>query len=251
MPRKRKPSVEEQFFALPDQEEGVNSEDNGQQETKGPTTEDLLKQISALTERLDRTEKANLALMTQAPVYQPQTQQLEAPKVDMSNLPDPSLEPERYAAEVAKRTQEFIDARGKYNAEKNDPEVDNSQRAAALWNKFSTKYKKYAGDPSRVEFAAVQVANELRSQGVDLNRYMFGPGQETYLESVKDKYEEIFLPKPLDNDKDDDNDEDNSRSATVLGGIESAGRHSRARKEEDGGDMVKEIQEIQIKSGLY
>ena len=221
----------------------------------GPTMEDLLKQVSSLNERLDRAERTNLALMA-SPIQQVEQRQASAtPKniadIDMKGLPDPSEDPEGYAREVSARISKNVSEYTAASTTARANEDNTAARAKALWDRFASKYEDDAKDQTRVEFAASKVAADAKAKGLDLNRYMFGPGSDMFIDDVKKKMDEVFGARKGDEDEEDGEDEaDTGRTASIFGGMESSGRIDKKQKDEQG-DMIKDLHDIQRKTGFY
>lgn len=250
--RKKQADVVEDFVALDPQGDG-DAGTNAQE----PSVKDLLTQIQSLTTRVETAERTNAALMSAPPVTVTQKGPPQFKQPEFKNLPDPSIDPEGYAAavhtQVAKQVQDYVKETSDYQANQVDP----SDQARELWNKFTTSYKEYAGNQDQVEFAASKVAQEARAKGLDPQKYMFGPGQDYFLRDVKDMVVKVFgdPTKKTEDDEDDggeDNGNDISRSMSIFGGLESAGRPGKKTNDvAEKGDMIKEIQEIQRKTGFH
>lgn len=219
---------------------------------KDPQAE-LLAQIATLTQRVERAEATNMALMTQAPVQHTKQEPFQAPALDVSKLPSPIEDPSGYAQALQAHTQSVVSAYLTNAQGQNSAESDQKNRLEKLWGRFEDKYEDYAGNQERVEFATLQVANEARARGLDLNRYMFGASDQ-FLDDVAKKMDTIFGKPNAKEEEEDEKTERNSpdgRTGGIFGGMESGGKPARGRQTDDGGDMIKEIHDIQIKSGFY
>lgn len=211
---------------------------------------DLQKQIGDLQADLDQQRKANLSLMAQpivtAPVQEPTT-------VDLKDLPDPTLEPEKYAAEVANRTTRYIGQVQQAQTARQQQTQQQNGRVEALWEDFAEKYPEWAERADQVEYAATKVAQRAAQRGVDVNRYMFG-ASSTYMQDVHKELEKVFGKIEASADDVDDDGAPDDRTAGFIGGQDSGGR---AAKGEDNPaarfqqhSMFNDVQEWQRKTGF-
>src|SRR5690606_29580715 len=151
-------------------EETPEAKDKGaaqQQAQAAPDVLALQKQIADLNAQISNMQKTNLALM-QTPKVAPQ-----APgPLNLQGLPDPTLEPEKYAAEVAKRTEAHMAAQRRYEQEIASQEGAQNQTLNAVWEDFKERHGAYAQDPEKVEIVARRVAAKAAARGIDVNRYI-------------------------------------------------------------------------------
>jgi len=232
----------------------------------------LLGQIKALSERVDKAERTNMALMSQ-PVGGTESFQPNQEQKQQKPLPDPTLDPDAYAEAVRARimgeTQQLIDnSRQQYNTNQ-----QGERDISDLWTDFGKQYADYAENEDRVEFAAGVAARKAKARGLDIRKYMF-QGREQFFSDVVKIMDDTFGKSGNDDDAgdtgeddfdyeqnnrnqttrkrkatntDDDND---GRTAGVFGGLESGGRPVNTNREQKG-DMIKDLQEIQRKSGFF
>lgn len=256
--RAKKQPTQEQYN---DFEPGSGAQGGQEQEQSTPkaTVEDVLAKLEGLQARLDKAERTNMALMSAAPRVEERDMRPASTEVDFSDLPDPVTYPKEYAAELTKRTQAAFQAQVAAQERQRGVSATREQQAKQLWDRFSTAHKEYASHQDRVEFAAAQVAQDAKARGIDLERYMFGPGADMFLEDVKKRMDDIFgapgagqkgKGKAQDDEEEEEDEQDDARSTSIFGGLESAGRPGRPSKE-DVGDMIKELQDTQRKSGWY
>lgn len=212
-------------------------------EKKGPTIEELQTQIAEMNRRYDQMEKTNLALMTRPPEIQnvQQTQQ----QVKDADLPDPTMDPVGYAnavtARADKRLANFMDTQRTQSSEAQRQKSE----ADIIWDAFSTKYEDYAQDDEKLEFVSAKVLKDVQALGIDPKRYMT-TARDKFFTEVTTKYDEVF-GKPGEETKDD---EPATRTAGVFSGMESGGKPVTQQRAE-AGDMIKDLQEAQKKSGFY
>lgn len=225
------------------EDEPVTVTEKGDDKGQADQLATLQAQISSLVERLDSAERTNLALMATTPKVEPTVTQPQAVKLD--NLPDPGLDPEGYARELMKRTQESVTSLLQSQQQQQQQQTSQGDRIKNLWNDFNEKYEDYADDPDKVEYAAQKVAKRAKARGLDVERYMFG-AQEKFMADVAKEMEKTFgKPKAAGEEE----EEAPTRTA-IFGGNEGGSRLSQVQAEQ-GGDMLAELHEIQKKSGLY
>lgn len=232
-------------------------------EAKGPTIADLQKQMADMEKtyqtRLDAADRANAALSTAAPALRSEPKE---PTFSTDGLPDPL--DASYAPALAKRVAE-------YNQQMTGYQTEKSKAAApvgdfdSLWEDFTTTYPAYAADKEGLEFAAQKVAKTITRKGLDGNRYMFQNSDRFFRDIVK-AYDDRF-GKPDDDGEElsaeieapihrkraksqvTEDDADEGRTQGIFGGIDSGngGRPKPPPK----GDMIKDLQDVQRKTGYY
>jgi hypothetical protein len=207
----------------------------------------LQDQIAALKGDLENQSAANRAMMAQ-PLVQAAPQ---APKMDMTNLPDPTLEPEAYASEVARRTTAYIGQVEQQRAAAAGAAQSETRRVDALWEDFTEKYPQYADKNDQVEYVATKLAQRAAARGLDVNKYVFG-ASGVFMSDVAKEMEKVFGKADTDTEAEDD--EPDNRTAGLAGGQESGGR---AVKPDEGprsafapGSMFGGIQDWQAKTGF-
>jgi hypothetical protein len=211
------------------------------------TLKALQDQIAKLSGDLDNQRQTNMALMAQ-PMIQAAPQ---APSVNMKNLPDPTLDPEAYAAEVAQRTTAYIGQVQQLQQAQAASVGQSDRRVEALWQDFNEKYPQFSKNPDQVEFAATKVAERAKARGIDVGKYIFGAAP-VFMADVAKEMEKVF-GKPVDPDADDEATGDDVRTAGIAGGQESGGR---AVKAEDRGpafqpnSMFGDVQAWQARTGF-
>lgn len=251
-------NVEADFFnsMTPGWGDGTPASDAGEtkdvKKAEQPDVSALLEQIKGLNDRVERAERTNFALMQQPPAAAAVIPERKAPQLDLKGLPDPSVDPEGYARGVLERTQQVVTAQVQDYTTSQRGELDRQKAADDLWARFAKTHEEYAEDQEKVEFAAQKVAGEAKSRGMDLQRYMFGPGSEQFMSDVARKMDEVF-GKPGGGKDPDEEDEgsDEGRSTSIFGGIESGGRPGARGRQEDAGDMLKDLREMQRKTGFF
>lgn len=213
------------------------------------TNEALLKNIEGLTKRLDEAERR--AAEASAPVAGPAPgaeDVPEAPMLDLSNLPDPFLEPERYSKEYSKRNQDFLTATVAFERQRGQSQAQfDAQfqaKAGDLWEDFQGVYPEYAKKPRLVSFAAAEVAQRIANQGKDVQAYMFGQRTQFMKEVVK---EIDGINGPLKAEPATDDDEGADRTDGLFGGSTPAAKDTGEGKS----DMVSDLRSIQTSLKLY
>lgn len=220
----------------------------------GPSNADLLKMIDGLRAQLDRSNAANAALMAQPMVAVPPKVRTE---IDLKALPDPVTEPEKYAQELARQTQEIQQGVKVQSDFQSQQQQTLNDRIAGLWEKFGKAHKDYAKDPAKVEFIASKVIQEKARQGLDTSKYMF-LATDTFMDDVTKAYDDAF-GKPVAEGQEEEekpgqqqqqaDDEDDGRTAGIFGGLDSGGKPVHAIPGSDD-DMFKDVREWQMKTGF-
>lgn len=207
-------------------------------------------QVAKLSGDLETANKERMALMTQAPIVQPQMRSTE---VNMKDLPDPIQEPEKYAAEVHKRSREALQNE-QLNAQAIAQTQNDAQgKLATLWEDFKETNPLYA-DEGKVRYIAQEVAAKAQARGRDVQKYMFTT-PDTFFGDVKKLYDKTFGAPKAEGAEDDDEgsvlDEDDNRTAGIPGGGPSGGKKV---SEEDlagpGKSMFDGVKSWQLKNGF-
>lgn len=237
------------------------SGDNPKPETSDSAT--LMEKIGQLETRLADQDRRMMQVYSTPTVVVPQ--QVQEPKaVSMEGLPDPITDAQGYAEELNRRITANWDARQQVERQRQQQQSQADTAVDGLWQEFQQSYPDYAGEADRLDYIAGRVATRLKGRGVDLQRYMYG-NREGFMEDVVTEYEKVFgKPETDDNtevrdqpqsvprrrNKSQTTDDDDSRTGGIFGGYESGGRLEKERNP-PAGDMVKDIQDLQRKSGLF
>lgn len=227
---------------------------------KEPTVSELMAKIAEMNGRFEQIEQdraIGMTLATQPVATQPVIP--AEPKLDLTNLPDPVYNAkefnEQLQARITANVAALVDHRVVVQNAATAGQRSQEQAATALWDNFRSNYSDYAENEDQVAFAAQKVAEELRQKGVDVPRYM-SSRQDMFMKDVTKKMDSIFGKPNGEVDVDlDDNDgnkgnDDVQRTAGIFGGNNSPTPRSPSGKAAQG-DMIAEIQEMQMKSGLF
>ena len=217
--------------------------------------------VDALVARLDRLEQdnqtlqqSNLALMsTPRQEYNPPPAQAPTPGI-MEGLPDPVSEPESYGKELERRITDRIDNALTQQSGVHDQQQKTSGRIEALWGEFAEhpKYKDYAENVDRVEFAATKVAKRAEAKGLNIDKYMFTTSEQFFSDIAVEMDKTFPKAEPDAKKKDGDKPkgEEEERTGGIFGGLESGGKPAEDAKAE-AGDMLEDITELQRKSEYF
>lgn len=214
---------------------------------KPDASAELLKQIADLNARVEQAERTNLALLSAKPVtVDTVVQRQEEPKDD--ELPDPTLDPNGYARAVTERAERRIQnfMAEQQRQQKADAEASNSSKD--LWTDFAAQYEDYAADEERVSFATAQVMKDLKAKGIDVARYTT-TARDKFFKDVTTRMDKIF-GKPGEGSETEEVDEPANRTGGIFGGMESGGKPSKHSQEQPG-DMIKDLHDLQRKSGFF
>lgn len=225
-----------------------------------PSVADLMKQIEGLNKRIESQDRSNLALTAAAPTIDVNLP--AEPKINLEGLPDPLDNPKGYGEELARRTSQYNRDSQVYEAAKNTksgPKYDGD----ALWEDFASEYGDYATDKEGVEFAVGLAVKQAQRRGLSVEKYMY-QNSDRFFRDVTKVYDKRFgKPEQGDDGLDDtptprrrqreasqDDDGDEGRTGGIFGGVDG-GAGSRGPQKPQPGDMIKDLQDIQRKSGYY
>lgn len=210
------------------------------------TNDELLKQIESLSKRLDDADRRLSEAHTT--VAQPASVAPDAPEppaLDLSGLPDPFLEPEKYSKEYSKRNQDFVRATMAFEKAQEQAQrgfdAQFTSQADALWETFQSEYPDYAKNAKAVRFATAEVVSRAASQGKDVQAYMFG-NRTAFMKEVAKEIETLGV-KPEAPKTEEPADRTDGLFGGSSGGTKSA--------EAPVTDMVKDLRDIQTKLQLY
>lgn len=243
--------------------------ESGEAEAKDPN--------EALVARLDAMEKTNKGLQEQlagsqrhlmslmsTPVRPAATAEPKPPapvQVSVEGLPDPITAPEAYAKALNERISgaittgiegriEYAEASRQHKA---SSQAGHQERADALWEEFRETYPDLAEDETLVEVAVRRVSQRAQRRGVDLDTYMFRTSENFMADvaaetrKVQEKYKKADKPEPKPGEGQGAQD-DPGRTGGIFGGVPASGGPAAPDAE---GDMVKELQDVQRKTGFY
>ena len=259
--RKRNvPKNDENDFGIPafpeigSEEDNLNVEKKDGEADKEPKVDiaALQAQIAALTTKVEETSRASLALLS-TPI-KTDVQADTTPKgLNLKDLPDPLVDPEGYTRELNTRIQATIDATIQNRVQQDAGARNRDTQVTGLWDDFSAAHEDYAEDTDRIEFITAKIAKRAKARGMDVERYMFTTRDQFFGDVVKE-YDKVFGKPNADADEDNlepqGDDTQANRTAGVFGGMESGGAPSKGGNENKF-DMIKEIQDVQKRSGLY
>lgn len=205
-------------------------------------------QIAEMKAALASQQSANIALMSQPSVSAPPQVRTS---LDTKDLPDPTIEPEKYATEIARRGAELLDGQRQLDAYNARQHQSQTGRLNALWEDFNTKYPDYADNDERVKYAATSVVEQAAARGIDVNKYMFlHPDQ--FMKDVVSKMDTVFGKPEADDEADDivEAPEEN-RTVGIFGGAESGGKPNAGKDAPvRAPSMFDDIRDWQAKTGF-
>lgn len=246
---------------------GINDEpDEGEGDGKVKKAKDddpvakLNARLDALEKENQRLSRANASLMSATGSSQgTQPKPPEKPKgVDLSGLPDPTEDPEKYHKALNERINSAMDAYGNYvqqsRQSQEQSEATRQERLSALWEDFSESHPELADKEDIVSFAAQNAVKRAQRKGLDVDKYMF-VNSEVFFDDVTREVERVKKQFGDDQDtgKDKDQDEDDldtARTAGIFGGQESGGKPNKGKGQDKPGSLIEELQAIQKKEGF-
>jgi hypothetical protein len=216
----------------------------------------LQEQVAALNKQMSDKDNTILSLMSN-PAGNTKIVVDEAPKLDMTGLPNALDDPDAYNKELSNRVQAYTAASLQHASKVSGTVSDRQDKIKGLWTDFNTnpEYEDY-DDQTKVGFAAQQVVERAKKRGVDVEKYMLG-ATDKFFADVKAEYDKVFgAPGGGTTEETDDGqggDDDTIRTAGIIGGLESSGKPTPnvASKKKETGDMVDELQNFQKNTGFY
>lgn len=262
-PKKKAPAQdnipESIFDALNQNSPGGAGEGKPSPQASEPTVAELMEQLKGLQTRIDSTERANLALSTASPTV---VQEPKEPTFSLDGLPDPIDDAKGYAAELASRQAKYQGELQNFYTQKQNNTAAQTDNAGALWDDFKEQFGDYAEDMEGVEFATLKARNAAQRRGLDLNKYMYQNSDRFFRDVIKHYDARFGKPGEEEDDVDvapaprrkakrmSDQDEDDGRTSGVFGGLDASGGN-RVPKAPPVGDMIKDLQDVQRKTGYY
>jgi hypothetical protein len=253
------------FEALRDHPLAVEDPDRVQTNTNQVTAQvdvaDLLKQVTEMRAQMESLQSQNFALLTPAP----QVQQVEPPKpVTFDGLPDPTLDPAGYANAVLQRVNTQQQQQQQYQASQQQVGAQREQQLNSLWEDFADQYGDIAEDTKGVEFAVRQVRENAQRRRIDIDRYMFST-PDRFIRDVANEYESIFGNREPEEEPrgpgrprkvarkqlEDDNGGDDGRTGGIFGGSGGENAPQSGRQQTGNTDMIRDLQELQRRSGFF
>lgn len=206
----------------------------------------LLGQIEALTGQVAQLQGAQAALLAQpqiiyaqpGPMHQEQTN-------DYTGLPDPLDDPDNYNRALNDRIDQIVaDRIAAYDQDVAAAQNQNST-AEQLWADFNVATEDYWVEvPERISFAAERVVNRAKARGIDVERYMFVT-RDQFFRDVDAEATAVFGEQG-----EGDGGDEVDRSAGLFGATGSP-MPSVKTVDQTGSDMLREITDMQKKTGFY
>jgi len=254
---------------------GFGGEQTKQEPAKtgvGPTIAELQAQLREQNARLEafQRERTLQSVALAAPTPQVRTQ--EDPKigqVDLSGLPDPVADFEGYQKALSERISGAIQTGVKTGIERHSSaltaEQEAKQKVDALFTDFSKLNPEYGKNADRVAFAAEKAVREAQARGLDGQKYIFG-ARDQFFKDVQAHYDSVFgkPTAPQEEDEGDEGDDTGAlsdrtleqaatdgRAVAVFGGSPGGKGKGAAQQQEQKGDLLSDLKELQQKSGFF
>jgi hypothetical protein len=280
--RKEPSDLDQPIFSQPTAQifEDVDNEaGGGKSEDEDKRFEELGKQIAELQRVNDEMQRANMALLASPTGWKSQAIDAQLEDPNKVELPDPALDPQGYDKATGERQRIRNENHDRQRRAEEAKDRLAKERADELVNAFSEKYPALANDEDheeRLNFVSLAIVKAAQKRGVDVERYMFVT-QDKFLDDVAKKYVKVF-GEPEEDDDDfveeprarkrassssdrgnnsrrrrrSEDDDMVSRTSGIFGGTEGGGRPSRNKgDDENGPDMIDDIQALQRKTGFY
>lgn len=247
------------------------------------TIADLQKQIADLTQsketteqQLQRLERTNVQLLTGQPAQKPAEAAPQAPelaKLDLTGLPDPVEHPNEYSQQLGDRVNAVISTNTSLLANQKQTVDTSAQqregRIADLWTEFSERHQDLAAHEDIVKAAAANAIAKAQRSGLDSDTYIFRLGEQ-FIEDTAAETRRIIssvTPKPdaeqaAAGEGEDSKpvfpspvpatgEEDANRTAGVMAATPPKTPAKKGAKDEGEGNMIKEMTDMQLKTGFF
>lgn len=215
-------------------------------------------QVAALTERLEGLSRQNEALMqanshlmTQHMVNrQPGLDALPDP-VDVDDSIDPLMDKDDFTRALDRRIMTLVE--NSQGAQDNlyASQTQINESAEQMWSDYSEWNPDWADVPEKVEYAVSRVTANAQKRGYNLEQYMFANTQQFFAD-IDAEMVAVFGEPAGEGEGDDGGDDSLDRTGGLFpGGAPEGMPRSRAPKEGQPGDMMKDIQDLQRESGFW
>ena len=253
----------------------------GQQEPKvqakkkdEPTIAQVMERLGALSQRIEDSERQSAVTDTfrGQPAASPAVFNEAIPQMNLDNLPDPVSNPKEYGAAIAAATLKYQnDLSGWENRRQQAVTPPKLGDPDAVFEEFAEQFPEYVENEERITFATAQVSKKLAKKGIDVQKYLFTKSPQLFKEIIK-TYDDVFgKPEGLGEDgdatgdepvtptrpkprqvqaADDDANDDEGRTEGIFGGGEPGAGPARGAAPKPG-DLIKDIQDMQRKSGYF
>ena len=237
---------------------------------KEPNIADLMAQLGELKGKVEAY--SDIAQYRPALASEPTSQVTlpEQPKLDFSKMPDPVQYPDEYAAELTNRQFTYQAKLTTYN---DAVKAANTPRPLgdidALWNDFVEAHPEYAENDKRFRFALGETAKHMSARGIDFSKYIFQSTDQAF-DAIMKEYDDTFgSPEAQDEGEEEapleahpanlpekrarrsrEDDGDEGRTEGIMGGTER-GSSIPGIQRVPAGDMIKDMQDMQRKSGYF
>lgn len=223
-----------------------------------PAADDQLARIQATLERL---EQENRDLRER--LYRPDPSPAPAvpppqPKFDLQGLPDPVQDLDGFRRDLETRVNGYVQHATATSVQQVREETSSATEAERLWAEFQRNYPDWAKYEELTSSVASQLVNRVKARGGDPKKYLFQDSKTFYSDldrELRSKYGALLTPEEAEEEDErraaDLMGEDDGRTAGLFGGQESGGRPSAPKPGQESGDMVKDLQDLQRKTGFF
>lgn len=246
--------------------DSLNPAKQSQRKEEGPSTAELMQRLAEVNAKLEASERDRQLDMARRTAPPAAPTQIEAPKLDLAGLPDPVVDKDAYAAEIARRTIAFQNDMATFNQKRADAaKPQQLGDPDALWEDFTEQFPDYTDNEDRIRFATSQVVGRLAKRGIDVQKLMYGQ-PDRFFKEITDFYDKTFGSPTTESD-DDDKPEPRERTARrqrsddepdgddgrddVFGGSDAPAGGERRAEQPKPGDFIKDLHDLQRKSGYF
>ncbi len=249
----------------------------GEKTSEPEGVEALTTQLTEQSKRIDELVETNQIL--QAGMFQARNPAgvvapvVDTPPVlDQTGLPDAQDQPEEYQKAFAGRIGKFVSDTTAHATRAAQAEVTAQAAASAqrtgLWDNFTAQFPELASKKAHVETAARIVLERAAGKGLDQNTYMYNMTGQFFKEVAAEANLMIPPEKKADGDGDGKGEGEGNnpakptaeetaaalaaqRTGGIVGGDQSPQANKAADTEDQPGSLIKDIMDIQKKSGFF
>ena len=229
------------FGAEADESEAKEDEGKDSPPVVNPDVAKMQGQVEELSKQLEAMRQQNMMLMSQP---EPKEAPVQMPVPKPEALPDLLEDPEAYAKALERQITTQVEGRMAATQIKAATEQQANAKYTDLWDDFKSTHKDYSEDFKRVQYAANQVASDLKKKGLDVEKYMF-TYRDKFMEDVTREMDSIF-GKP--GEKAAALEAEATRTGGMFGGVDSSEKPAAPLAPDN---AFSDIREWQEKTGFH
>lgn len=187
-------------------------------------------------------------------------------RVSFDGLPDPLTDRTAYEQQLQTRINAVMDARDHALRTESETRANQSNQSDMLWNRFTSLHPEWTEHQEVVGAVAAKVVRDMQARGLNAQQYMTAY-PDMYLADVHKELNSKYARLVADDEGEEEEptqnlgrphhgsslsgDDDDGRTGGIFGGLESGGKPSAGAKDPKAGDMIKDLQDVQRKTGFF